>query len=364
MSRSVFGIFFAHSFEKREKKKTLMTLILLFISILLFAIAIGSININGFFFIIIAMGIGFIDSLFISIVNAFIPSIVDNKMIEKSFRQTFLIQASNNLFGIALGMAGYESIGITNMLWSITGASFIVILILSSLKNKGRYTYSGKSDTHGNVNKTIKVFIGYRFEPYWALASLLINMSLAPFSSLVIPYFVVKVAGDKPIMIGVIEGCAAAGAIFSSYYFQKKAELLIGKVRSVIISFGVLGLCFLLLSIVCHVFIWCLLAFLMGMVIIINNVCIESSRAIAIPEKNRVKVQVMHNACIVIGNPLGLLITPFLITNYGYTAALMAYSLIVILVAIFIRFIPLFNELLSKNQEDIINLYEKKYGDL
>ncbi|WP_323866126.1 MFS transporter [Xenorhabdus cabanillasii] len=364
MSRSAFGIFLAHALEKKEKKKTLIVLMLLFISMSLFAIVINSIDINNFSFILIAMGVGFIDSFFISIVNAFIPSIVDNKMIEMSFRQTFLIQASNNLFGIALGMAGYESMGITNMMWGITGASFIVILILSSLKNKGKHTYSGKADTHNNINKTIKVFIGYRFEPYWALASLLINMSLAPFSSLIIPYFVVKVAGDKPIMIGVIEGCAAAGAIFSSYYFQKKAELLIGKARSVILSFGILGLCFLLLSVVCHIFIWCFLAFLMGMVIIINNVCIESSRAIAIPEKNRVKVQVMHNACIVIGNPLGLLITPFLITNYGYTAALMVYALIVILVAIFIRFIPLFNELLSKNQEDIINLYEIKYGDL
>ncbi|MDX7991897.1 hypothetical protein [Xenorhabdus littoralis] len=155
--------------------------------------------------------------------------------------------------------------------------------------------------------------------------------------------------------------------VFFSHSFEKREKkktlitliLLFISILLFAMAFLVLGLCFLLLSIVCHIFIWCLLAFLMVMVIIINNVCIESSRAIAIPEKNRVKVQVMHNACIIIGNPFGLLITPFLITNYGYTAALMVYSLIVILVAIFIRFIPLFNELLSKNQEDIINLYEK-----
>ncbi|CDG20876.1 Major facilitator superfamily (Mfs_1) transporter [Xenorhabdus poinarii G6] len=364
VSRSSFGIFLAHKFEKKEKKKTLMGLIALFISISLSAILISSINITVFSYILIAIGVGFTDSFFISVVNAFIPSIVDHKMMAASFRLTFLIQASNNLFGIALGIAGYQFIGIINMMWVITGASFIVVIILFSLKNKGCYIYSGKDPVSDNIKKTIKIFMRYRFEPYWALASLLINMSLTPFSSLIIPYFVVNVDGGKPIIIGAIEGCAAAGAIFSSCYFQKKAELMIGKARSVILSFSILGGCFLLLSFVHHVVIWCILAFLMGTVIIMNNVCIEASRAIAIPEKNRVKVQSMHNACIVIGNPLGLLITPFLITHYGYPIALMDYSLIVILVAIFIRFIPLFNELLAKNPEDVVNLYEIKYGDL
>ncbi|PHM72395.1 MFS transporter [Xenorhabdus sp. KJ12.1] len=364
MSKSVFGVFLAHRFEKKEKKKTLMGLMVLFISASLLAVLINLTNINSATFILIAIIIGFVDSLFIPVVNAFIPSIIDIKMIETSFRQTFLIQASNNLFGIAIGMVGYEFIGITNMMWIITGVSFIVIFILSLLKNKGSYVYFGEDNHHNNIKKTIKLFIGYRFEPYWALASLLINMSLAPFSSLIIPYFVINVSGEKPVMIGVIEGCAAAGAIFSSYFFQKKTELLIGKARSVILSFGTLGGVFLLLSVVNHVFCWCVLAFLMGVFIIMNNVCIESSRAIAIPEKHRVKVQTMHNTCIVIGNPLGLLITPFLITNYGYTIALVAYSIISVLVAIFIRFIPLFHELLANNPEDVVNLYEIKYGDL
>ncbi|MDE9495820.1 MFS transporter [Xenorhabdus bovienii] len=364
-SKSVFGIFLAHKFEKLEKKRILTQLILLFIGVSLLTIIVKSTSVSSLIFIFISVGIGFVDSFFTPVVNAFIPAIVDNILIDEAFRKIFLIQALNNLFGIAIGMAGYGSIGFTNMIWVIIVSALISLIILISLNNKGRSFSSSEEKISGNnIKNSMAIFISYRFEPWWAFFSMIINMFLAPFSSFVIPYFIVNVAGNNPIMIGLIEGCAAAGAIFSSYYFQKKIELVIGRAQSVIFSFWTIGLCFLLLSFINHIFIWSILTFIMGIAIVMNNVSVESCRSVAIPEKNRVKVQTIHNAFIGAGNPLGLLFTPFIIKNYGCMTALIISAVIIVIAAVFVRFIPLFHELLTCRQEDISNLYEKKYGDL
>ncbi|OTA21031.1 MFS transporter [Xenorhabdus beddingii] len=364
MSKSLFGIFFAHKFEKSEKKRFLIQLIFLFIGISLATIMFNSMKISSLIFMFIVIGIGFVEAFFVPVVNAFIPAIVENNAIVEVFRKTFLIQSVNNLFGIAIGMVGYQSIGFENMIWSIVMLSLISLIILISLDCKGAPFFSEQSFPNNSLKDSIAIFMNYRFEPWWAFCSMIINMFLVSFSSLIIPYFIVKIAEGKPISMGLIEGCAAGGAIFSSCYFQKKVESIIGKAQCVIFSFFMIGFCFFLLSFTHEIFIWSLLAFVMGMAIVMNNVSVESSRSIAIPEKNRVKIQTIHNALIGIGNPLGLLFIPFIMTNYGYIFTLIISSSIVIVVAIFVRFIPLFYELLTSTQDDIANLYEKKYGDL
>ncbi|MDC9594071.1 MFS transporter [Xenorhabdus sp. IM139775] len=364
ISKSVFGLFFAHKFEKSEKKQLLIKLILFFMGISLTAIIIKYLTIHPLIFIFVSIGMGFVESFFIPVVNAFIPAIVDNNFIVEAFRKTFLIQASNNLFGIAIGMGGYQSIGFENMMWVIVVLSSISFIILLSLNCTDKPVFLENPPSEYNIKKSISLFIRYRFEPWWAFSSMLINMFLASFSSLIIPYFIVKIAGGTPISVGLIEGCAAGGAIFSSCYLQKKIEKIIGKDRCVVFSFFIIGLCFFLLAFSHYIFIWNILAFFMGMAIVMNNISVESSRSIAIPEKNRVKIQTIHNALIGFANPLGLLLTPFIITHYGYRVSLIISALTILIIAIFVRFIPLFYELLTSRQEDITNLYEKKYGDL
>ncbi|WP_155399173.1 hypothetical protein [Xenorhabdus bovienii] len=94
---------------------------------------------------------------------------MDNVLIDEAFRKIFLIQALNNLFGIAIGMAGYGSIGFTNMIWVIIVSALISLIILISLNNKGRSFSSSEEKISGNnIKNSIAIFISYRFEPWWA----------------------------------------------------------------------------------------------------------------------------------------------------------------------------------------------------
>ncbi|PHM45032.1 MFS transporter [Xenorhabdus mauleonii] len=364
LSKSVFGFFLAHKFEQLGKKRLLTQLIFLFICMLLTTMLLKSLSVSLLALIPIAIGVGFVEAFFSPVVNAFIPTIVDKNFITEAFRKTFLIQASNNLFGIAIGMGAYQWVGFENMIWAIILLSLASLVILHSISCKGIPVSSSPPPSSNNMKNSIAIFMGYRFEPWWAFSSMVVNMFLVSFSSFIIPYFIIKVVGGEPVTIGLIEGCAAGGAIFSSCYLQKKIEPIIGKSRSVILSFFAIGICFLLFSFTNHIGIWSILAFIIGIAIVMNNVSIESSRSIAIPERNRVKVQTIHNAFIGIGNPLGLLLTPFMIANYGYVSALIVSASVIIVISIFIRFIPLFYELLAHEQDDIADLYEREYGGL
>ncbi|MDC9582538.1 MFS transporter, partial [Xenorhabdus sp. PR6a] len=164
------------------------------------------------------------------------------------------------------------------------------------------------------------------------------------------------------IFIGLIEGCAALGAITSSLYIQQKAEHFIGKSKVVIVSFFTLSFSFLMLSLSVNVWAWSVLVFFMGVVIVMNNVSVEASRSIAIPEEHRVKIQTIHNCIIGLGNPFGLLVIPYIVSKYSYSTALIFSCISVFLVAVFVKFIPMFDVLLD-NDRDVSNLYKHTYGD-
>lgn len=363
MIRSLAGILLSHRLDTFPKKHLLMLLTGLFLFIVLASIL--SAPVLGFsskLVFPVAVGIGFVDSFYASVVNAFIPDVVEKEKIDDAFRKTFLMQASIDLFGIALGMTGYTLLGLTTIFWIILAGACIALVIQKIILHEGRASVVNSLDSKSSIVKSLSLFLHYRFEPWWALSSLIINLFLVPFSSFMIPYVIVKVSAQSPMFIGLIEGCAALGAIVSSFFIQKKAEHLIGKSGVVILSFFTLSLAFLMLSLSINVIVWSVLAFLMGMAIVMNNVSVEACRSVAIPEEHRVKIQTIHNCIIGLGNPFGLLIVPYIVSKYSYSTALLFSCLSVFVVAIFVRFIPLFNVLLA-NDSDVSNLYKHTYGD-
>lgn len=132
-----------------------------------------------------------------------------------------MIQAFIDLFGIALGMTGYSLFGMMAIFQGILATACIVLVIQKLITHHGYYSVSSSSHSKSSIIKSLSVFFHYRFEPWWALSSLIINFFLVPFSSFMIPYVIVKISSENPIFIGVIEGCAASGAMASSFYIQK-----------------------------------------------------------------------------------------------------------------------------------------------
>lgn len=363
ITKSLAGILLSHRLEAFPKKHLLMILTVFFIFIVLASIFCAPLlETSSKIVLPVAAGIGFVDSFYASVVNAFIPEVVEKKDIDDAFRKTFLMQAYVDLFGIALGMTGYTLLGLKTILEIILAGAFIVLMIQNIIIHKGNASIIIPSNSKNSIVNSLSLFFHYRFEPWWALSSLIINLFLVPFSSFMIPYVIVKISAGSPIFIGLIEGCAAAGAITSSFWVQKKAEQAIGKSRVVILSFFILSLAFLMLSLSTNILAWSLLAFMMGMAIVMNNVSVEASRSVAIPEENRVKIQTIHNCIIGIGNPFGQLIVPYVVSKYTYSTALLVSCISIFIVAVFVRFIPHFNVLLD-NDSDVSNLYKYTYGD-
>lgn len=363
MIKSLSGVLLSHRFESVSKKYFLMMLTSFFIFIVLSStISIPYLGFSSKIIIPIAAGIGFVDSFYVSVVNAFIPDIVEKNGIDDAFRKTFLMQASVDLFGTAIGMTGYTLLRLTSIFWIILVGACISLLIQKFIFHNGCSKVFFSNKNKSTISNSLSIFFHYRFEPWWALSSLIINFFLVPFSSFIIPYVIINISNESPIFIGLIEGCSALGAIISSLYLQRKAENFIGKSKLVIVSFFTLAFSFLILSLSVSIWVWSLLVFFMGMVIVMNNVSVEASRSIAIPEKHRVKIQTIHNCVIGLGNPFGLLVVPYIVTKYSHSIALVLSYIFVFLVAVFIRFIPTF-EVLLDHDRDISNLYKHTYGD-
>ncbi|WP_036771597.1 MFS transporter [Photorhabdus australis] len=363
-SRTISGLALSHLFDRLDKKKILVVLNIIFLSLTLYYLY--NIIHGGtiYFFFVISIILGLIDALYSPVVNAYIPFIVSKHELDEAYRQTFLLQASLNVFGIGLGMAGYEVIGIINMIWALCGLIVLSVCILYGINNPGAGVLQKQEDNPSSALNSLRLFFRYRFEPYWALSSLLVNMILVPFSSLVIPYFVESVKHSSAIMIGIIEASAAVGAICASVFFQSYFEKIYGKARTVICSFFMIGLCLISLSLFISYIIWCLLAFLIGVSIVMNNVSIESSRSIAIPERHRVKIQTIHTAVIGLGNPFGFILFSMIIEKWNYSVLLIIGGSLVCIIALLLKYIPMFDDLLSKDKEEIDSIYDKNYGDL
>ncbi|WP_387492584.1 MFS transporter [Photorhabdus sp. RM96S] len=364
LSRTISGLALSHLFDQLDKKKILVVLNLIFIFLTIYYLYNISYGGEIYFFFIISIILGLIDALYSPVVNAYIPFIVSKHELDEAYRKTFLLQASLNVFGIGLGMAGYEVIGIINMTWTLCGLIFLSVCILYGVKNRGTGILQKKEDNPSSALNSMRLFFRYRFEPYWALSSLLVNMILVPFSSLVIPYFVESVKHSSAIVIGIIEASAAIGAICSSVFFQSYFEKIYGKARTVICSFFMIGLCLVGLSLFISHIIWCLLAFLIGVSVVLNNVSIESSRSIAIPERHRVKIQTVHTAFIGLGNPFGFILFSMIIEKWNYSVVLLIGGFLICVVSLLLKYIPMFDDLLSKDKEEIDSIYDKNYGDL
>ncbi|MDC9583332.1 hypothetical protein PSI15_17650, partial [Xenorhabdus sp. PR6a] len=166
--------------------------------VLLSTISIPSLGFSSKIILPVAAGIGFIDSFYASVVNAFIPDVVEKNDIDDAFRKTFLMQASVDLFGTALGMTGYTLLRLTSIFWIILVGACIALLIQKFIFHKGYGQVIFSKNKKSNIVNSLSIFFHYRFEPWWALLSLIINFFLVPFSSFVIPYVIIKISTESP----------------------------------------------------------------------------------------------------------------------------------------------------------------------
>lgn len=359
--RSALGFFISGKLESFNKKKILISLasIFLFICLVMYmALHVNTVNLP--LIIVIAFGLAGVDSLFIAMIDAYIPLVVSRDKLEAAYRKTFLIQSIIDVFGIAIGMAGLEAFGINNLILSLLPTSLLCIVVLFSL-----YTINhiDRTERYSRLKlaESIKLFFHYRFEPGWALLSLMVNMILLPFSMMVIPFYVNQVIRQSAIYIGVIEAAASLGVIFSSLMIHKVVSRVIGQRRTVSIAFMLIGLCLSVLCYTDNMLAWILSAFLIGVAIVLNNVTIESRRSRMIPEQHRVKIQTIHHASINLANPVGFLIIGLFLSYNQYSYFILGGGIVIFLLSFAVYLVPDFSIIISDDHTSLN--YNDLYGE-
>lgn len=357
--RSLSGMLLAGKVETFQKRSSLLVLSLVFSFSSFLLHYLNSQNlINIYTLSVIALVLAVIDSLYSSIIDSYIPLVVEKEQLDDAYRNTSMIQSFIDLFGITLGMIGVELIGIQNVLLTVIALSIVTTLIIWCLKNL-KFVDNVKSYELFSVKKSILLFFHYKFEPRWALLSLVTNMVLLPFSMMVIPYYVSSILNESPVYIGIIEASASVGVLLGSIYVHKRVTLLIGNSKTVSVAFAMIGISLILMALLSSIMYWVILASSIGVALVLSNVTIESKRAELIPQEHRVKIQTIHNSFINLANPIGFLIIGTALTNYSYSLFMVIGGVVIFTQAFIVFTIPNFKYIIEGKKGTIsyIDLY-------
>ncbi|EKF9936218.1 MFS transporter [Vibrio cholerae] len=359
--KSLSGIFLAGKLDKYSKKKSLIAFSSMFlICSILLSLLFGYDLLNIFTLSLISLLLALVDSSYSSITDAYIPLVVKKEKLEEAYRKTSMIQSFIDLFGITIGMVGVELIGFQNVLLVVVVVSFLTITVLVGLTNIDHMDNVDQYESF-SIRESFRLFFHYKFEPRWALLSLLINMILLPFSMMIIPYYVSNILNESPIYIGIIEASASFGVLIASLYLHRVITSVLGNSRTISLAFALIGISLIAMAYTISIYYWILLAFSIGAAIVLNNVTIESKRAAFIPQEHRVKIQTIHSSFINLANPIGFLIMGNVLSNQNYNLFLLVGGALIFIQSFIVYTLPNFKEIAEGTSTK--SSYKDIYGE-
>lgn len=79
--------------------------------------------------------------------------------------------------------------------------------------------------TKANPVESVHVFMKYKLEVFLGIISLISNLLLVAFSSVIIPYHIGTVLRMEPVYVGVVELSLSIGALLSVSFFKKLCQV-------------------------------------------------------------------------------------------------------------------------------------------
>ncbi len=320
---------------------------------------------SGFALVTIVIGvlmIAFGDSYLSGLVNAIIPEIVPKELVERAYQNTFVLQSMANILGIAMGVTTIEAFGISFILVLaivLSGISIVLFTIVTYAKvsstKKDFVSYSI------DIAEGVKLSYRYKTEFYWNLISSLSNLAVVPLIAILVPYYVSMVVGKPALFVASLELSLTIGVFLAATYVQPFLSKRYSKIALVQAAFVGIAMSMALLALSDSLVAWHLGLMMLGASIVINNISIESVRAVAIQQEYRARLQVVHQLFIQSSIPLGFYIFSFRGNQDNLVMILYAFSAMFLLFCFLIPKIPKMRQLLSRSTATLDGAYADLY---
>lgn len=299
------------------------------------------------------------------IANAIVPSIVPEKDLERAFRNYFALQSVFGVLGILIGMVSLQTFGMSVALSIpviLSMAAFVVSISIKFRNEKAKSNYNGALEYLQGMLVGLKLLKRFRTEMYWGAASALVNSIITPIVALILPFFIAMHYHKQPALVALLEGSISVGVFIGATYghiFTGKFSFK--KRHTVQATFAVMGLVICILGSSASLVVWCISLLVLGIAIVVNNSIIEARRAIAIPERYRARIQLVHGLAIQSAIPAGLFLVGCLVGKVSLNLLLFFGGGVAILIAVFLMQIPGLVSLLELPDGSLDGCYEQLF---
>lgn len=307
-------------------------------------------------FIIVVSLLAMGDSYLTGLVNAIMPEIVPKTSMDKAYQNTFILQSAVNILGVAGGIISVEVLSLSYILIFASLITFVSSILFFTI----RY-HSGRVDVEAayfsDMLDGLKLSWHYKTEFFWNLISSFSNFVIVPIVSILIPYHVSNVVEANSYYVISLEICLTFGVFVASTRLYGVLQSFFSKMQLVRLAFFGVGVSVGLLSLFDELLVWHIAVTLLGFFIIVNNISIESVRALAIPSSCRSRLQIIHQIFIQGSIPIGFYIFSENESVYFDLRLLTLYAFLFILLSFVIPWIPKLKDLLLLEAEELDGAY-------
>ncbi|MFU2316928.1 MFS transporter [Rahnella sp. PCH160] len=280
--------------------------------------------------------------------------VTNNGLLAKAFKIRGLVLSFTTFIGPGLGgvllaAIGYHFMTIMFVILSLLALILYKLLPIDRQKNES-VTFSLSTwydNTKAGFNAVRKISTEY----YIALFMMLLNLFITPFLSIALPLLVVGEYHFNSTELGIILALFGIGVVLGSFiitFYQVREE---SHFKLCFISVLTLGASFVLFAMNPYYIEMFVLVFIAGVSVALFNAIVTSSRATAIPDNFRSRIETFVLFIAQISIPIGSSLTGVLISWLGLDATIALFGLSIILASCLLNYVPKIRGLLAQKIE-------------
>ncbi|PTR21745.1 MFS transporter [Pseudomonas sp. GV085] len=294
-----------------------------------------------------------------------IPLFADDDKVSFALRTKSVMSSLSILLGPVLASGLIYGFGITFALATDFFAILIAGALIATIPN-----YIGAADECEKTPRAsgfrmiysgFKVVYGVKVEFYLAIISMLINFSLFPFFTILIPLYVKDVIQYPVTYIGLLDSCFGLGILAGSYRIIGWLSTRLPRDMCVSAGFALLGSNLVVVGTVSSSFFIPVAFFCGGVGLMLINIPTSAVRLLATPKLHRNRVFAIVSFLSAAASPLGSFAMPSLIVNLGVTLTITLLGVLVLLLSLLVFLVPDFTTFMRSRDTQLNDAYRVKY---
>jgi MFS family permease len=304
--------------------------------------------------------------------SSILPMLVEKNQLTDAIRLKNIITSISLLLGPGLAGILISIFGVPLTLAVDFFAFIVAITMISIIKSDTAPTSRITSDSlsyylkewAGRTYDGFAAVVRIKTEFFLALLAMIINFSLFPFFTILLPVFVKSHLGFEPWFIGVLDSCFGLGILFGSGFIVKRFNALWNRDISVFVGIFLLGISLFSTGFFGYFHApWAILPFMVlgGIGLMLININTSVLRSLATPQSYRNRMAAMVSFLSTSIGPMGAYAAGVFVAELGVVQTITILGGLIMTASFVVFVIPHFKTLMRLSEDGMENAYSRIY---